>query len=177
MLNLSKECINRILESAKNDEEFEFTDTFENMDSEDLKKIYDSSCPISGEVCEAMKEAMSDPKNVRTVVDKNNEIYVEASEFANFCEASGLNLDDAANVIIKEAEESGIEADPGKFHVVFSPTDVLQKNLSMKLGTGMMDVGYSNKDNWANKLITGVKSYGLIPNIGVEKDDSETVEM
>lgn len=178
MLNLSKECINSILENSK-ESDFLFDDSISSITNDDLKKMYDSCCPISGEVCEAMKEAMANPKNVRVVLGNDKSVYVEASEFANFCEASGLDLREAAEAILKEAEgEAGVDLDIDEFHVVFSPSDTLQKNLTMSLGSGMK-LGYDAKDNWANKLLTGIKTYGLNANIGVEPsdDDTETLEV
>lgn len=137
------------------------------LDTDDVASIYKKACPISGEIFSAMKEAAADAKNLKITMSKdsfteNVKLYIEATEFATFCEASGMNIGEAAEEIIDTYKEEVPEMDNAEIHVVF-PDDSLNKN-----DLGGDNLGRSVKDDWAMQMMRGCRRYGLIPNVGVD---------
>ena len=166
--NLNSQTIKSILENTAKISDETATKIDEILSNNDLEKIYDNTCPITGEVFEKLKESMANPKNLRLVATNENSeynMYIEASEFANYCEASGYDLKTAVNSILEEYREMtpGISYD--KFHVVFPAN----KTGVDKIGDDKL--GLEVEDSWANKLIRGCMQFGIKSNIGVDKND------
>lgn len=178
--NLNSETIKSILENTAKISDETATKIDEILSKNDLEKIYDNTCPITGEVFEKLKESMANPKNLKLVATCENgeyDLYIEASEFANYCEATGLDIKSAVESILEEYKEitPGIKCD--KFHVVFPAN----KTGIDKIGVDKL--GMENEDSWANKLIHGCMQFGIPANVGVDKsdvvepnDDTEEVE-
>lgn len=140
----------------------------------DLPKVFDNICPITGDVFAALKDAAADPDNLKIAMVKEKDgvtesyqIYVEALEFATFCEAAGLTEGEAADVVIDHYKETIPELDNAEFHVVF-PSDALNKNV-----LGGENLGLATDDDWAMQLMRGIRRYGLKANAGVEKPVTE----
>ena len=134
----------------------------------DLMSIMDDICPISGDIFASMKNAAKDPKNLKVTAVKSGDgedakLFIEAYEFNNFCEANGITEGEGADLIIDTYKEEVPELDNAEFHVVF-PEDSFNKN---RLGGENM--GRAIKDDWAMKLISGCRRYGLKVNSGIEK--------
>lgn len=164
--------IHTIYEAAKTEDE-----TMANLDNtlgqSDLLKMYDSICPISGEVFAAMKDAASDPSNLKlTMIKKDNlnetDIYIEAVEFATYCEAADLTPGEAAEKIEDCCNDWVPGLNNSQLHVVF-PTDAINKG---ELGSTRL--GMDNNNDWAKKLMVGCHRFGIAINSGIE-DQKNTV--
>ena len=127
--------------------------------SGDLQKVYDNACPITSEVKDKLIEAMSDPQNLRIIVDENSDCYIEASEFANYCEATDQDLGSAVESIVEAYDTfvPGIRCD--KIHIVFPQSRI-------EVGT----------DSWAYKLIQGCQQFGIKANVGVTEKDVDKAD-
>lgn len=168
--------IHTIFESAddnKNSSVSKYADeTGANLDNtlgdSDLIKLYDSMCPISGDVYASMKDAASDPKNLKLTMTKTEDfgeacqVYIEAVEFATFCEAADLNIGEAADEILEYVKDNVPGSVDSELHVVF-PSDSLNKN-----DLGSTRFGTDVKNDWAMQLMTGCRRYGVSINSGVE---------
>lgn len=175
--HLNSDTIKTILENSCKVSDEKATKIDEIL-SGDLQKIYDDACPITGEVQAKLIEAMSDPENIRVVVDGNDDCYIEASEFANYCEATNQGIGEAVNTIVEAYEKfvPGIRCD--KVHIVF-PQSKLGAD---KLGDDKLGAAVAC-DSWAVKLIRGCQQFGVKANVGVDEkdvndapDDTEEVE-
>lgn len=178
-MNFNMKNIHTIFESAEDKKPAPIKhgdETGANIDntlaSSDLIKLYDNICPITGDVFASMKDAAADPKNLKLTMVKTEDlgeaaVYVEAVEFATFCEAAGLNIGEAA----EEIEDMCNDVTPGiqksELHVVF-PSDALNKD-----ELGSMRYGADVQNDWAMQLMTGCRRYGVAVNSGVE--DSKPV--
>lgn len=136
----------------------------------DLLSLFDDICPISGDVFAAMKNAAKDPKNLKITMVKSGDgdeskLFVEATEFANYVEASGLTIGEAAEEIIDTYKEDIPEMDNAEVHVVF-PSDSLNKNI-----LGSEEYGVDTKNTWPMQLIRGCRRYGL--KVNVADDESK----
>lgn len=139
--------------------------------SGDLQKVYDNACPITSEVKDKLIEAMSDPQNLRIIVDENSDCYIEASEFANYCEATDQDLGSAVESIVEAYDKfvPGIRCD--KIHIVFPQSKIGADKLGgKKLG---IEVG---TDSWAYKLIQGCQQFGIKANVGVTEKDVDKAD-
>ena len=175
--HLNSDAIKTILENCCKISDEKATKIDEIL-SGDLQKVYDDACPITGEVQAKLIEAMSDPENIRVVVDGNNECYIEASEFANYCEATNQSIGEAVDTLVEAYDKfvPGIRCD--KIHIVFPQAKLGADKLGdEKLGA---DVAC---DSWAVKLLRGCQQFGLKANVGVDEKDvddgsngTETVE-
>ena len=133
----------------------------------DLIKFNDEICPLTGDIYAAMKNAAADPKNLKIITAKKGDgelaSYIEASEFQNFLEASGLTVDEAYLVICEAHLEEIPELYNAEFHVVF-PSDTIEQ---LKLGGG--NCGLATNEDWAMKLIRGCRRYGLKVTGGLDR--------
>lgn len=134
----------------------------------DLLSIYNDICPISGDVFAAMKNAASDPKNLKITMTKDGDgedakMFIEAVEFMSFIEATGLTVGEAAEEILTTYAEEVPEMDNAEVHVVF-PSEALDKNV-----LGSESLGKDVRNEWPMKLISGCRRYGLKINSGIEK--------
>ena len=121
--------------------------------------------------CPALIEAMADPQNIRIVVDENSDCYIEASEFANYCEATDQDLGSAVESIVEAYDKfvPGIRCD--KIHIVFPQSKIGADKLSdKKLG---IETG---TDSWAYKLIQGCQQFGIKANVGVTEKDVDKAD-
>lgn len=170
--------IHTIFESAKEKEVSKHNDeTGSNIDNTladaDLPKMFDNICPISGEVYASMKDAAADPKNLKLTMVKTEDfgeaahVYIEAVEFATFCEAADLGIGEAAEEIMNTVQGMVPGCNDSELHVVF-PSDALNKSV-----LGSENFGYDVKNDWASQLMRGCRRYGVHVNSGVE--DSEPV--
>ena len=178
-MNFNINNIHTIFESVKDEKQDSIKhgdETGANIDntlaSSDLIKLYDNICPITGDVFASMKDAAADPKNLKLTMVKTEDlgeaaVYVEAMEFATFCEAADLNIGEAAEEIENMCNDVTPGIQKSELHVVF-PSDALNKDQlgSMKYGTDV-------QNDWAMQLMTGCRRYGIAVNSGVE--DSEPV--
>ena len=138
----------------------------------DLPSLFDDICPISGDVYAAMKNAAKDPKNLKITMVKSGDgdeskLFVEATEFANFVEASGLTIGEAAEEIIDTYKEDIPEMDNAEVHVVF-PSDSLNKNI-----LGSEEYGVDTKNTWPMQLISGCRRYGLKVNVADDESKND----
>ena len=147
------------------------------MDNTDLGELYSDICPISGEVFKAMKEAAVDPENLKlTAIARSygstepNKVYIEATEFANYVEATRYTLEEARDSILEYCERSTPQLDNAEFHVVF-PSDCINKDI-----LGGENLGKATANDWAMQLMRGCRRFGIKVNAGVEKGDP-TVKM
>lgn len=178
--NLNSQTIKSILENTCKVSDEKAAKIDEILTDNDLEKIMDKTCPITGEVFEKLKESMANPENLRlTAVKENDEyhLYIECTEFANYCEANELGIPEAADSIIEAYETMVPGVTKDKFHVVF-PSNGLEKKLQED------ELGLAREDSWSNKLIRGCMQYGLQANVGVDKkdvdkadDDTEEIEI
>lgn len=169
--------IHTIFESAKAEESKHADETGANMDNtlagSDLIKLFDNVCPISGEVYASMKDAAADPKNLKLTMVKTEDlgeaahVYIEAVEFATFCEAADLNIGEAAEEIMDTVQGMVPGCNDAELHVVF-PSEALNKGI-----LGSENFGYDVKNDWASQLLRGCRRYGVHVNSGVE--DGEPV--
>lgn len=169
--------IHTIFESAKAEEYKHADETGANIDSTlgdaDLIKLFDNVCPISGNVYASMKDAAADPKNLKLTMvktedlDEAAQVYIEAVEFATFCEAADLNIGEAAEEIMDTVEGMIPGCNDAELHVVF-PSEALNKG-----ELGSENFGYDVKNDWASQLLRGCRRYGIHVNSGVE--DSKPV--
>ena len=167
-MNLNSRTIKNILENTAKVSDEKAAKIDEILANQDLQKMYDNACPISSEVFDKLKESMADPMNLRlTAVKEFDEVgdpvynvYIESTEFANYCEATGLALDDAVESIAEAYDKMVPGITCSRFHVVF-PTS--------KLGADKL-LG-ATENTWANKLIRGCQQFGIKANVGVEKKD------
>lgn len=169
MLNLGIDTIKAVLESCKKVSDEKVAKMDDTMAGSDLEKIWDNACPITSEVFDKLKESTADVKNLKLVMDENYELYVEASEFANYLEASQKNPGEAVDAI---AEEYNGTIVPGtiacdRFHVVFPQNLITPK----RLGVDPDDMGYDINDSWGYKLMRGCMMFGIKCNLGVDKSD------
>lgn len=167
-LNLNSRTIKSILENTCKVSDEKASKMNEILAKADLEKMFDDACPITSEIASKLCEQAADPRNLRLVA-QNGELYCEASEFANFCEANNCGIEEAVEIIAEEY--SGIV--PGikscKMHVVFPQNSVadIQKGPVSGLGYGV------NEDNWNVCLLKGCLQFGLKANVGVTKNDVE----
>lgn len=172
--------ISTIYESAAKEEKMQHGDeTGANLDNtlgqNDLLKLYDEICPISGDVFASMKDAASDPKNLKLTMVKEKDmdeaaVYVEAIEFATFCEAADLNPGEAAEEIENCCKEMVPGLNKSELHVVF-PSDALNKG-----DLGGVRRGLDVNNDWPVQLLTGCRRYGISVNSGVEDSDKPLSE-
>lgn len=168
--------IHTIFESAKAEESKHADETGANMDNtlagNDLIKLFDNVCPISGEVYASMKDAAADPKNLKLTMVKTEDlgeaahVYIEAVEFATFCEAADLNIGEAAEEIMDTVQGMVPGCNDAELHVVF-PSEALNKGI-----LGSENFGYDVKNDWASQLLRGCRRYGVHVNSGVEDGES-----
>lgn len=135
----------------------------------DLMSIFDDICPITGSVYSAMKNAAADPKNLKIVVSKNGDgdnakMFIEAVEFMTFCEASGMNVGEAAEEIIDTYKTDVPGLENSDIHVVF-PSDSIGKNT-----LGCERYGEDTKNSWPMQLMRGCRRYGLKVASNIVKD-------
>ena len=126
----------------------------------DLLSLFDDICPISGDVYAAMKNAAKDPKNLKITMVKSGDgeeskLFIEATEFANYVEASGMTIGEAAEEIIDVYKEDIPEMNNAEVHVVF-PSDSLNKNI-----LGSEEYGVDTQNTWPMQLMRGCRRYGL----------------
>ena len=173
-MNLNSRTIKNILENTAKVSDEKAAKIDEILANQDLQKMYDNACPISSEVFDKLKESMADPMNLRlTVVKEFDEVgdpvynvYIESTEFANYCEATGLALDDAVESIAEAYDKMVPGITCSRFHVVF-PTSKLGADKLL----GATELGLATENTWANKLIRGCQQFGIKAIVGVEKKD------
>ena len=132
-----------------------------------LLDIFDNICPISGDVYATMKGTAADPKNLKITVSNKNDgehsLFIEASEFINFCEAGEFTtIKEAADSIINEYEYEIPGIGVKDINIVF-PSDALNKN-----ELGINKDGIDTNNSWATQLLSGCRRYGLIPRVSKE---------
>lgn len=143
------------------------------LGSSDLNELFDNICPICGDVFASMKSAAADPKNLKITMTKTQDlgesahIYIEAVEFATFCEAAELEINEAADAIKATCEEMVPGSQDSELHVVF-PSECLNNG---NLGSNRFGLDVNN--DWAMQLMRGCRRYGISVNSGVE--DGEPV--
>ena len=169
MINLGIDTIKSVLESCKSVSDEKAAKIDDILSGEDLDKVWDDACPITSEVFTKLKEATADPKNLKLVMNEDGELFIEASEFANFCESGNYNPAEAVDAI---AEEYNGTIVPGtiscdRFHVVFPQNLITPK----RLGVDSDDMGYDINDSWGYKLMRGCMMFGIKCNLGVDKKD------
>lgn len=164
--------------SCKNDckEDKAITKMDNTFDTSDMMSIFDNICPITGTVYAAMKNAAADPKNLKITVSKdgngdNSKMFVEAVEFMTFCEASGMNIGEAAEEIIDTYKEEVPGLENSDIHVVF-PSDSLNKNI-----LGVDKDGRAVSDSWPMQLMRGCRRYGLKIASNVDNSISESADI
>lgn len=140
----------------------------------DLIGLFDNICPICGDVFASMKDAAADPKNLKLTMVKTEDlgeatkIYIEAVEFATFCEAADLNIGEAAEEILDTCNGMVPGSNDSELHVVF-PSEALNKG---ELGSTRF--GRDVRNDWAMQLLTGCRRYGIHVNSGVEDGEPVT---
>lgn len=140
----------------------------------DLIGLFDNICPICGDVFASMKDAAADPKNLKLTMVKTEDlgeatkIYIEAVEFATFCEAADLNIGEAAEEILDTCKGMVPGSNDSELHVVF-PSEALNKG---ELGSTRF--GRDVRNDWAMQLLTGCRRYGIHVNSGVEDGEPVT---
>lgn len=140
----------------------------------DLIGLFDNICPICGDVFASMKDAAADPKNLKLTMVKTEDlgeatkIYIEAVEFATFCEAADLNIGEAAEEILDTCNGMVPGSNDSELHVVF-PSEALNKG---ELGSTRF--GCDVRNDWAMQLLTGCRRYGIHVNSGVEDGEPVT---
>lgn len=140
----------------------------------DLIKLFDNICPICGDVFASMKDAAADPKNLKLTMVKTEDlgeatqVYIEAVEFATFCEAADMNVGEAAEEILDTCKAMVPGCNDSELHVVF-PSDCLNKG---ELGSTRF--GRDVRNDWAMQLLTGCRRYGIHVNSGVEDGEPVT---
>ena len=140
----------------------------------DLIGLFDNICPICGDVFASMKDAAADPKNLKLTMVKTEDlgeatkIYIEAVEFATFCEAADLNIGEAAEEILDTCKGMVPGSNDSELHVVF-PSEALNKG---ELGSTRF--GRDVRNDWAMQLLTGCCRYGIHVNSGVEDGEPVT---
>ena len=140
----------------------------------DLIGLFDNICPICGDVFASMKDAAADPKNLKLTMVKTEDlgeatkIYIEAVEFATFCEAADLNIGEAAEEILDTCKGMIPGSNDSELHVVF-PSEALNKG---ELGSTRF--GRDVHNDWAMQLLTGCRRYGIHVNSGVEDGEPVT---
>lgn len=140
----------------------------------DLIKLFDNICPICGDVFASMKDAAADPKNLKLTMVKTEDlgeatqVYIEAVEFATFCEAADMNVGEAAEEILDTCKAMVPGCNDSELHVVF-PSDCLNKG---ELGSTRF--GCDVRNDWAMQLLTGCRRYGIHVNSGVEDGEPVT---
>lgn len=140
----------------------------------DLIGLFDNICPIRGDVFASMKDAAADPKNLKLTMVKTEDlgeatkIYIEAVEFATFCEAADLNIGEAAEEILDTCNGMVPGSNDSELHVVF-PSEALNKG---ELGSTRF--GRDVRNDWAMQLLTGCRRYGIHVNSGVEDGEPVT---
>lgn len=140
----------------------------------DLIGLFDNICPIRGDVFASMKDAAADPKNLKLTMVKTEDlgeatkIYIEAVEFATFCEAADLNIGEAAEEILDTCKGMVPGNNDSELHVVF-PSEALNKG---ELGSTRF--GRDVRNDWAMQLLTGCRRYGIHVNSGVEDGEPVT---
>ena len=140
----------------------------------DLIGLFDNICPICGDVFASMKDAAADPKNLKLTMVKTEDlgeatkIYIEAVEFATFCEAADLNIGEAAEEILDTCKGMVPGSNDSELHVVF-PSEALNKG---ELGSTRF--GRDVRNDWAMQLMTGCRRYGIHVNSGVEDGEPVT---
>lgn len=140
----------------------------------DLIKLFDNICPICGDVFASMKDAAADPKNLKLTMVKTEDlgeatqVYIEAVEFATFCEAADMNVGEAAEEILDTCKGMVPGCNDSELHVVF-PSDALNKG---ELGSTRF--GHDVRNDWAMQLLTGCRRYGIHVNSGVEDGEPVT---
>ena len=95
-------------------------------------------------------------------------IYIEAVEFATFCEAADLNIGEAAEEILDTCKGMVPGSNDSELHVVF-PSEALNKG---ELGSTRF--GRDVRNDWAMQLLTGCRRYGIHVNSGVEDGEPVT---
>lgn len=144
------------------------------LGSSDLNELFDNICPICGDVFASMKSAAADPKNLKITMTKTQDlgesahIYIEAVEFATFCEAAELEINEAADAIKTTCEEMVPGSQDSELHVVF-PSECLNKG---NLGSNRFGLDVNN--DWAMQLMRGCRRYGISVNSGVEDGEPVT---
>ena len=117
---------------------------------------------IPDNVFKAMTEFASSPKYLKIVSNEENgvdKIFIEATEFMNFCEARNDNVLEAAEAIIEEYQDKMPLLKRSDINIVF-PSDSINKNI-----LGGENLGEDIKNDWAMQLFTGCRRYGLRPRI------------
>lgn len=133
-------------EAAENDPEYCPTGSIDEvLGTHDLQKLFDEICPASGDVCQQLKEQAADPESLRIVFDnRNSNYYMDYQEMVNYCEASGMNVKDAASAIIKHYNEgAGLENFTNEsFHLVFPAMESFVGALKGRVG--YQDIAWSS---------------------------------
>lgn len=141
------------------------------IDRESISDLYNSICPISGEVATAMEKNIKDPENLKITatpckcgecVDESSHLYIEAFEFVSFLEANGYSINEGKDAILDHYRSSEDGLDNPHLHVVF-PSKCVQRNT-----LGIENLGRNISKDWPMQLIRGCKRYGISVNSSIE---------
>lgn len=103
-------------------------------DKNDLEKIYDGICPISGIVSDKLNEADMDPKNINMIFDESEGIYyIDYRDFGAYCEATWNCPEEAIRDIVKAYSES-VCIDPSDIRIVVPTMETFCNCNGSKLG-------------------------------------------
>lgn len=168
--------IRSVLESAAKCEKDSFTASIDDiLSSNDLEAIIDKTCPITGEVAATLKAAAADPKQLKIVKCKKeqlDEFYIDYNEFVNFCEANNATPAHAVAIISEAYESEGISMTPDQIHIVFPQASVMKEACACCKAN---KVGYSADVVWSSKLLKSCINAGLKTNtMYPKKEDAFT---
>lgn len=140
------------------------------IDRESITDLYNSICPISGEVATAMEKNIKDPENLKIAATpckceegvNESHLYIEAFEFVSFLEANSYSINEGKDAILDHYKSSEEGLDNPQLHVVF-PSNCIQRNT-----LGIENLGKDISKDWPMQLIRGCKRYGISVNSTID---------
>lgn len=167
-----------VQEAAEADPEYCPTGSIDEvLGKSDLEKLFTNICPISGDVCKQMQEQAASPESLRIVFDEqDSQFYMDYNEMVNFCEATGLDVRDAADKIVEAYSAEFPMFTLESFNIVFPQLEAYVGALKGRVG--YQDVAWSSHflSNCINK---GLKCVSFQdpgqPGPGENKPDPVTV--
>lgn len=155
--------IRKILQEAAEKEGKISDQTVANFDTilanSDLEKIFDKSCPITGDVCAKLQEAAADPMNL-TIAPGDGNYYLDYNALVNYMEAAGYSDPKLAlNSIFEAYSDQAPDMSKDNFIIVFPSKDTLQEAANA-VGRQSSGLGYTDIA-WTSHFLQDLVNQGV----------------
>jgi len=139
------------------------------LEKNDLEEVLDKAEPIKGDVAQEIQEQMANPDYLRIICDEDNKFYMDYNELVNFCEATGMMVEEAADTIIMHYEEE-FDMTKKNLYIVFPSKSTYMEAAETD------ELGYEDI-KWSSHFMQDCENAGLqlttFLDPGLEPDDDK----